>query len=346
MNICLVYLGNRLPKYARENFSYLQRTFPTEKIWLLSDSLENLKFASNLGIRVWKSSKTLDGWKALKNSELDHEFRNGFYSHALGRFAALNDFMQLRPKESLLHIESDVWIAPNFPFSEIRKINQEVAFPLERQDRAIPSTLYLKNSRSMSKLFQFMTDRLRNGFPAIDMFLLAEYFNVFPERVHILPSFLSDPSVFNLNLDYKTQKQLLKNSDKYAGVFDSSTWGQYFFGIDPRNTHGIKVLYRVQENHVFNPSIPEVTILPNGCVQVTSKMQRKFLYSMHIHSKDKRIFLQSSHNFIQNALMNSRRQKVLYRLTVFSIREFFRASSYTYLIKLFLKSKKKFFSKF
>ena len=346
MNICLIYLGNPLPKYAKENFMYLRRTFPQEKIWLLSDNLDNLNFASSLEIGAWKCSNALSSWQALKESELDHNFRRGFYSHALGRFAALNEFMRVQPDESALHIESDVWIAPNFPFSEIRKINQEVAFPLERKNVAIPSTLFLKNSKSMEKLFEFMTTRIRKGFPPIDMFLLAEYIEQFPNRVHILPTFLADPSMFMSNLDHQTQIRLLKNAEKYHGVFDSSTWGQYFFGIDPRNTHGIKVLFHIQKSHVFDPSIPKVAILSDGCIELTSGLQKKYLYSMHIHSKNRRVFTSSSRKFIRKILVKSKRGKVVYSLTAFSIVEIFRFTFFIFLIKHFFKTTKNLFARF
>ena len=231
MNICLVYLKTALPHYVEANISYLRRTFPAEKIWLISDNDSNLEIAKKLGLNAWKCTNPVLDWEALKNSDLDLKFRDGFYSYALGRFHSLNEFMKIFPSESVLHIEADVWLAPNFPLRKIEKIQEEVAFPLEQKGVAIPSTVFIQNSLSMSRLLSFLTESLSMGRTPIDMFLLPLYREFFPNRVHIFPSAVPLGDGFKLDVDLFTRNEMCSNFQYYNGIFDSSTWGQYLFGI-------------------------------------------------------------------------------------------------------------------
>ena len=318
MNICLIYLNASLPKYAEVNLSYLKRTFPREKIWLISDSDLNLEIAKKFGLRVWKCTNPLSSWEALRNSGLELNYRGGFYSYSLGRFSALNEFMKSQVNESVLHVETDVWLAPNFPFREIEIIKEDIAFPLEKKGVVIPSTIFIKNSESMLRLFGYLTDALSKGFTPIDMFLLSLYENTFPERVHILPSVFPENLGFNASVDVETKNKILLNHRNYEGIFDSSTWGQFLFGIDPKNYLGIRMIYRVQEKHAAKIKGIGFQITSEGNIALIRGSTRIFLYSLHIHSKDVRVFLKDEHRFFRDRIQgNSYRTKYEFIPTIF-----------------------------
>jgi hypothetical protein len=335
MNICLIYLGNKLPAYFRANIAYLNRTFPKEHIWLITDNKENLDIATDLGIRTWLCSNPLLSWEALRNSELDLGFRNGFYSYALGRFFVLNAFMQKHPSQSVLQIEGDVWLAPNFPFSEISQITQEVAFPLERKDVVIPSTVFVKNFKASSNLLEFLTTSLASGATPIDMFLLSKYAIHFPQRVQILPSAFTNLVGFNQGTDKYTKVQISKNNYIYNGIFDSSTWGQYLFGIDPRNYLGVLILFHNQKGHAVNPSKYYFSLLDSGSIEISLGAKRTFLYSLHIHSKDVRIFLPGASQFIEERILESHKKKKVYEFHLSDIFRFFSIKKSFSFLKLF-----------
>ena len=318
-----------MPKYAEANISYLQRTFPREKIWLISDNDLNLEIGKRFGLKVWKCTNPIISWEALRNSGLDLNYREGFYSYSLGRFSALNEFMKSQTNESVLHVEADVWLAPNFPFREIENIKEEIAFTLEQKGIVIPSTIFIKNSESMLRLFAYLTEALSKGFTPIDMFLLSLYENTFPERVHILPSVFPDKLGFNDSLDVETKNQILLNHRKYEGIFDSSTWGQFLFGIDPKNYLGIRMIYKVQEKHAAKIKGVRFQITSEGNLALIRGSTHIFLYSLHIHSKDVRVFLENEHRFFRDRIQgNSYRTKYEFSpiifLNYFSLRLFVR----------------------
>jgi hypothetical protein len=335
MNICLIYLGDKLPAYLSANITYLHRTFPKEHIWLITDNKENIEKATELGIRTWLCSNPLSSWESLRNSELDLEFRNGFYSYALGRFFVLYEFMQKHPEQSALQIEADVWLAPNFPFNEISQITQEIAFPLERKDVVIPSTVFIKNCQASSNLLEFLTTSLASGATPIDMFLLSAYAKYFPHRVQVLPSALTSPIGFNENTDNYTKVQISMNNYIYNGIFDSSTWGQYLFGIDPRNYLGVLILFHNQNGHAINPSKYYFSLLDSGSIEVSIGGERTFLYSLHVHSKDIRIFLPDSSNFIKERILESRKKKKVYEFHLLDIFKFFSIKKLFFFLKIF-----------
>ena len=290
MNICLVYLGDSFPAYVKANILYLKRTFPDKKIWFLSDNEKSLRIASKLNVKTWRCDNPLSNWAELRNSELDFSFRKGFYPYTLGRFSALNDFMKNHIDESVLHIEADVWLAPNFPFDLLDKINEEIAFPLERKNVAIPSTVFFKNQASISHLFKFLTIALKDGITPIDMFLLATYAATYPKLVHILPTAARESTAFNSLIDSDTNNLVSKNFENYSGIFDSSTWGQFLLGIDPKNYLGIRLIYHTQKNHAIKTSNAYISIDDKGNIKLRQGKTDLNLYSLHVHSKDLRIF--------------------------------------------------------
>ena len=335
MNICLIYLGTKLPAYLMANIAYLHRTFPKEHIWLITDNKENIDIATDLGIRTWLCSNPLLSWESLRNSELDLEFRNGFYSYALGRFFVLNEFMQKNPGQSALQIEADVWLAPNFPFKEISQITQEVAFPLERKDVVIPSTVFIKNFKASSNLLDFLTTALVSGATPIDMFLLSAYAKHFPHRVQILPSALTNLVGFNEDTDNYTKEQISRNNYIFGGIFDSSTWGQYLFGIDPKNYLGVLILFHNQKSHAINPSKYYFSLLDSGSIEVSLGAKKTFLYSLHIHSKDLRIFQLGASHFIRKRILESHKKKRAYEFHLSNIIRFFSIKKLFFFLKIF-----------
>jgi hypothetical protein len=42
--IVIVYLNNKLPRYAQKNLNYLSKVFPDHKIFLVSNKFENKRY--------------------------------------------------------------------------------------------------------------------------------------------------------------------------------------------------------------------------------------------------------------------------------------------------------------
>jgi len=332
MNICIVYLGPTVPNYVMENLKYLLHTFKFCNIWFISDNSTAIGKAKNLGAQTWVVRNPIYAWTALKNMEVDSQFRNGFWKYTVGRIESIRDFMAHHSKTSLLYIESDVLIAPNFPFEILTKIEKNLAFVLQGDGVGIPSTLYIRDLSSIEHLCDFFTESIIEGKYLVDMFILGDYFKKHPEKVYVLPSALPDQANFNQDVSAQLTQDILENSDAFFGIFDSSTWGQYYFGIDPRNYLGLQVYQHIQKTHAVNPSVPKAFWLKDGNIQLVYKDSSKFLYSLHIHSKDTRAFQLTPNSFIGEMLRRSLKARRRYKFypeiffREFSLKKFVRLS--------------------
>jgi hypothetical protein len=72
-------------------------------------------------------------------------------------------------------------------------------------------------------------------------------------------------------------------------VFDAISIGQYFFGIDPRNYKGRKKLFREDLDHWVKPSQYEFKWINDSLIENNGGLQYQ-VYSLHIHSKDAKVF--------------------------------------------------------
>lgn len=272
LNIALVYLGNRLPKYVRANLKYLSYTFPLANVWLITDSPKAKMRIEKSGLKAWLFTDSDAYWTDIRQGmNFPLEFRNGFWFLTLKRFKGLEMFMSENPGP-LLHLEADVLIMPNFPIKEILRIVKEIAFPIVGSGHAIASTLFLRDSGAIRKFNSFVEEQTAVDANATDMTLLYEYGQKFPERVEILPS---GPD----------------HEGNAIGYFDGAAFGTYLIGQDPRNFRGRTLKYSPIEWHNDKVQglkfriISDVLYVQNGEIE-------KPLYSLHIHTKNPKLFQQ------------------------------------------------------
>ena len=123
--LVLVHLGEELPLFLRLNILYLKKNY--ENLIVIADSQKVISKVTKLGINSYfytGSQRLID----FLTTKLSHKksFRNGFWFKAIIRFYALLDFMNQTSNNSLLHLESDVWISPNFPISKFSSLGQKL----------------------------------------------------------------------------------------------------------------------------------------------------------------------------------------------------------------------------
>ena len=204
-------------------------------------------------------------------------FRGGFWLLSLIRLIVLADYVKSE-NSSVLHIESDVVLASDFPFDFFHTICQQVAFVRVSNTEAIASILYIPSSESARKLREGIYAEFDSNPALTDMTFLSGYSYKFPDEVFELPSSVDDAPVTEF-------------------IFDGSDYGQYLFGTDPRNLRGVKLLNFENPNtridtgrliYQFNQT-REFIDISDGAVS-------KRLVNLHIHSKNLRLFEQTTRN--------------------------------------------------
>ena len=150
MEIVLVHVGSKLPKYLLLNLKRTCELFPQFTVVLITDTQEELAIGKS---NFRKSPFTMTGDYEILNKNLNHpkEFRNNFWFTSLARIYALCDYVASNNVE-ILHIESDVLIAREASYDSTIGF-----YKLERSDGAVRDTLTLLRG---SFLFRGLT--LRN----------------------------------------------------------------------------------------------------------------------------------------------------------------------------------------
>ena len=272
MRVAFVYLGGKLPKYARNNLSMLVKEFPNLHIVLISDNLANNIF-EEIEFFLFDDSAMIA--ELVSRSSLNSDFRKGFWIHTLARFSALAAYMATKPKISLIHFELDVWIADSFPFHLFESLTVEAAYSLPAPLEGSAAVLYLRDSEAALKLSAIISDSIQRKPRSTDMTILREIHDDHLMDVKVLPISPSED---------------IDESDVFNGyLFDPSTWGMYFLGQDPRNSRGLQIFHRQEKHHLVHPGRYKVES-DGRTIKVINHSRSFSLVNLHVHSKDLRIF--------------------------------------------------------
>ena len=306
MEIVLVYLGNKkLPKYVIENIKYLKRTFPKNVITLISDNSKNLTKVKDLGANIYHCTDFYSSApKEYLEKAPDLKFRGGYWFLTFARFYALDEYCAKFKRNNILHLESDVLLMANFPFDKFSNMNG-LAFPLVNQGYAAASILFIKDSLAISTLCDFTKERISANPELTDMYILGSKDLAQRVEVTYLPTAFGGANNFQNWVSQIDRDNLSIDISKFGGIFDGISWGQFLAGEDPRNHYGIRKLYRNQTAH--SVAIDSFKIFfSNNQLHVSSESEIYKIYSLHIHSKDKRLFTSiNDYAVLKNRVLNS-----------------------------------------
>jgi hypothetical protein len=321
MKIVLVYLGKKLPKYAKKNVEYLSRTFPSQDFVLLVDNKNRFKLRSMKNMEVLCLTDPFESWlignKLLENGG---HLQNDFWYKTLARFKIISDYMEFR-NESVLHIELDVLLSCNFPFNLIKSIEEDLAFPLINRDQGIASLLYIKDYKAAKMLLNFSEKALSRNPKNTDMDILGMLSKKAPEGVLILPTI--DPKSILMADTFKFNDQIAgKNYAKFNGLFDGATFGQYFFGLDRIHTNGNLKTGVYLSHHFVDPR--NVRILIKEKRFYIYKGNSAFeIFNLHLHSKVAKFFAVGGKS-VSDFVNKSNRKN----LWTFSFLSYYKSKSY------------------
>lgn len=301
MKIVLVYLGSKIPKYARKNLKYLAHSFPNREFVLLVDHAKNYSSKSMRNVKVIRISDPSITWKSgnviLKNSP---GFKNDFWYKTIARFKAIEEYMKSND-ECSLHIESDVLLSHSFPFALIESISQNFAFPLINDNQGIASLLYIKNYDAAKLLVNFAEQILARNAKYTDMDILGLLYKEREQDVCVLPTI--DSELMLLADSFKNHcLDIGRHASKFNGVFDAATLGQYFFGLDRIHTNGFLKTRVYLPHHYLDPRNIRL-VIDEGSYYALINDKRVAVYNLHLHSKVEKFFSDSSIN-LRQFLMN------------------------------------------
>jgi hypothetical protein len=263
--LVLVQLGS-IPKYLKSNLRYLDATFPERRKVLISD-IESELWLSKLSFDLVNPDSLISEWpQHFMVSDRRQYFRNNFWFSTKARLMLLPKFMKQEGLERILHLENDVWLHPKFPFSFFEHLNYPLAFPRVDNARGIASTLFIQGEEGV----EILERACRVWASSSDMQILGNILN-------------SNAKVLEL-----ASTNALDKVSPNSWIFDGAKLGMYLFGSDPRNSKGL--IKRFSQSLMGDLEIHQKMFLEAGELVLGNRKDKYRIASLHIHSKDKRIF--------------------------------------------------------
>lgn len=287
VEIVFVHLGSRIPKHLTLNIQRTFALFPEKSIVLITDQNYH---SQDIAIKVERIIVQDEFDAVSKNLNHPLEFRNGFWISTLLRLTAIARYAE-KSSQPILHVESDVILSEDFPFDSFMGMGDVACFPLVSPGQAVASVLYVGGNNTGKKLSDYIQYEVKRNATTSDMRVLDSFRKFSSESVEILPTGPMNPSAYLQSYNFKLQEMAQKNLGVFGGLFDAIDIGFYFFGEDPRNNRGFRLIHKVDET----------SYLKLRLVRFSFDKKRNFfnmeydgeiypLFTLHIHSKDLRAF--------------------------------------------------------
>jgi len=216
MKIILVSVGN-FQEYILDNIKNLQ-LFNNHDITVITER-KFFHYLEDLNVEVI-DSKELEDFNFNQNSQLDKNFRNGFWHLCSLRFFLLYSYINKNKLFDCIHLENDVLTYINFDNFDQYIRYDKVYATFDCDSRVIPGILYIPNASSFKPIID------QYNFQLNDMQNLAKFNENIIEPFPIFP-------IINNQIT-----KLTKNYFEFNSIFDAAAMGQYLGGVDKRNQDG------------------------------------------------------------------------------------------------------------
>jgi hypothetical protein len=282
-SIVFIHLGSKIPKYLLRNLERTQNLFPDYKIVLITNK-PNFSLESIFTYTFEENSRTEILFSKIEKN-LNMDFRKGYWKFTLQRIFALASYQNSYRDESVLHVESDVILLPNFPFDKLWAI-EKLSWMRVSTDHDIAALIYSPSFKDSSWMIDRLEEEILLDFCLTDMKVMAKISNKYPNNVYLLPT-LTD---YNFRLGTPMTElgpDRIKALRYFNGYFDALGIGVWNFGLDPRHKFGYTKYFHDFEDYFLDPSKVAIDFSKEDFL---FDQHGNSIYSLHIHSKNIKFF--------------------------------------------------------
>ena len=273
-----VWLGDKLPSWARQAFEISSKLCEVDTILLCSNKISKLSaLTMQIALEEFYIPK-VENICLVNNTDVD--FRNGFWNKTTERFLVLQQFQVKYQVKSFFHAELD-----NIVFDISKLAGQLDQYgvgcfvPRDRVDRGIASLIYINSNTPLENIISVLNQSpppAQNDMQLLGMMLQND------------ANFMALPTDHSLAEDGKNNKWSAVPLHFTNGLFDAAAIGQFLFGIDFRNSNSLHYNAFVNENTGYDlwqiyfnwPSVA------SGLQLIRKSDGQSFnLYNLHVHSK-------------------------------------------------------------
>lgn len=299
MKIVFVHLGNAPAEHLWANIRTLVKRFLNIEIVLVSD-LERSELISHPRIEFFKYIRPAVYGEQLSRLNFEFEFRSGFWQYTLERILALNQYHDTFPQKKLMHVESDVLLLDDFPF-QIFELQTKLSWLSVDENRDVAALIYLPHAKATKTLAEALLSQLSVDPTLTDMKFLREFRLKNPTEVLLAPSLSLEMATHLISkgeMNLKIGSELSSASKIFFGIFDPAAFGMWLTGSDPRNYYGSRKVFDTREilngGTFINPGTFQYRLSDTGGLFVSINNMESRVWCLHVHSKDMRLFGNSS----------------------------------------------------
>ena len=284
MNIIIVALGI-IPEYLDDCINQINLTQKKHTIHLIKNRSSNYTNDNCLITNVENIPISKKHSYFVKKSKLvNKKFRNYFWRYSTERLYVIDDYINAKNLNDIIHIETDVLLYQDLEL--IMPILKEFDFACVRDSaiRVIGSIIYIKNKKVSEKISSIANDYINEN----DMIILHQIEKKIDNTL-CLP--IGDHDIYKDNLKY---------------IFDGASIGQFVGGIDPRNKSGkimsfinnIKAFFNERNAVSFVNKNSKINVSEWEIKWINSRPYKKInndlipIVNLHIHSKNLKKFMQ------------------------------------------------------
>jgi hypothetical protein len=260
---CYVHLGADIPKHLVAGLIRHHSLFPNQDIILVKSKNQSFNLPSYVTVFSVDDSELESELFEKMSMNLDFHFRGGFWKYTLQRFFAVNELHKTIPTRPITHIESDVLVMPNFPWSIFYGL-PKLAWLKVNSEIDVAAIVHFP-SAELTEIFAREVMKLAEHNPRInDMQVLHEI----ATNVNSLHTYL--PSVPNSD-----------DINNFGGIFDPLNLGLWYFGQDPKNSFGLRTRYVGDDSHELAAASTHLSYRDNQLITQDGVE----VFSLHLHAK-------------------------------------------------------------
>jgi len=243
----------------------------------------------------------------IDQRQFNPQFRGGFWKYSLLRIFAVIEYMEVTGNSPVIHIENDILLFKNFPFSAIEEFD-DLMWTRFNKKSDVGAIMWFPNVSAAIKMKSTFLRELTSHPNHTDMTILSEIASEL-SNFSLLPSFIGtyDPVCAEI-ADTLNRKKMSENFNRLRGIFDGAAVGMWLLGEDPRNHFGKLIRHRnLSNSYVMPERISYSYVKESGELFANGHP----LYNLHVHSKRVKAFQYRNHKFIARMVRDSRDKKML-----------------------------------
>ena len=274
--LVFVYLGEKLPKYAVASLQFAVENAKVP-IVLISNIKNPPEIHPDIKLHFYAYKDSRD------SNDSYSKFRDGFWLKTTERFYALEQFMADEQIKKFFHAELDNLV---FNLSQLApkldKLGEGIFVPSDHVDRAIGSLMYTNSQTGFTEFCEYARSF---NFRKNDMEILASFIKNSPRIAFPLPSTTSDIGKVDVKGSTNLTRELLSD----IGLFDAAAVGQWYFGIDPKNS--FNRIHNRFLNEMFDGDLQDfLLVIHEDVSELYLHSKSNFfapirLHNLHVHSK-------------------------------------------------------------